>query len=739
MIHRSHIAALTLLLASSIHAAEFAGGAGTAADPYQIATAEQLISIGDGAALLNKYFALVDDIDLDPNLPGGQIFTRAVIAYDEDPYHGVGVAYTGRFYGHGHAIRHLTIESAGLQRVGLFGRIGSAGRVYDLILEDVRVSAPDHAGGLAGLNEGGLTNCSVSGRIEAPGQGSWLGGLVGINAGTLLNCRADVTLTAGDKGLMLGLLVGMHSGGMAGCAATGELSSGSASLDLGALAGGCVGGAIRDSHASGRIVAGDGSWALGGLAGRADSGTVVANSYANVAIAVDAGGHDLGGLIGTCIGTEAANCCASGDVRGGQASYNVGGLLGSCLGAAVRNACATGTVFGFRRLGGFVGYAQTGTSIVHCLATGRVLRGDQPWGRGGFVGYVDRSSDVRVTGCFWDVERSGASVSAAGRGLTTLQMRDQHTFQTAKWDMAGESADGTADLWLVPEGGERPVLATLSDQYQPTVLKGTGTSGDPYQIATPEDLGAMARYSPSAWYRLVGDIDLSGVTWSAAPVANFAGGFDGRGHRIRHLTLQGDASARTGLFGRIESGAWVFDLGLEDVMIDLSSDSVAAGGLAGENAGQVLGCYVTGAIAVGADCRNAGGLIGTNWLGVVEDCYTVVDVRAGTDARQIGGLLGLNYMGSVTNCYAAGKVSGDAVESLGALAGHSSEHAAAKSCYYLASATGGGPDRGEGVAVTADQMTRQTTFVDWDFKNTWTLCEGKGSPRLRWEEIACDK
>ncbi|MEN6334104.1 MAG: GLUG motif-containing protein [Phycisphaerales bacterium] len=739
MIRGSHIAAFVLLLASSTYAAEFAGGAGTAADPYQIATAEQLISIGDNATLLNKYFALVDDIDLDPNLPGGQVFTRAVIAYDEDPYHGLGVAYTGRFYGHGHKVRHLAIESAGLQRVGLFGRIGSAGRVYDLVLEDVRISAPDHAGGLAGLNEGGLTNCSVSGRIESPGQGSWLGGQVGINAGTLLNCQADVTLTAGDKGLMLGLLVGMHSGGMAGCVATGRLSSGSGSLDLGGLAGACVGGAIRDSHASGRIAAGDGSWALGGLAGRADSGTVVANSYANVAIAVDARGHDLGGLIGTCVGTEAANCSASGGVRGGQASYNVGGLLGSCLGAAVRNAYATGEVSGFRRVGGFVGYAQTGTSIVYCFATGRVLRGDKPWGRGGFVGHIDRSSDVRVMGCFWDVEKSDAAASDGGVGLTASQMRDPGTFQTARWDMAGDSADGTADLWLVPEGGEHPVLATLSDQYQPPALKGTGTSGDPYQIATPEDLGAMGRYNPSAWYRLINDIDLSGVTWSAAPVATFAGVFDGRGHRIRHLALRGDASTRTGLFGRIEPGAWVFDLGLEDVVIDLPDGSVGAGGLAGENAGQVLECYVRGTIAIGGSCRNVGGLIGVNRLGVVEDCYTVVDIRTSAGGAQIGGSLGFNYMGTVTNCYAAGKVSGDAVESLGAFAGRSSENAATKSCYYLASIAGGGPDRGEGVAVTAQQMTQLTTFADWDFKNTWTLCEGKGYPHLRWEGIECGK
>ena len=63
----------------------FAGGTGEPNDPYQIATAEQLISIGSDPNLLDKHFILLNDIDLDPNLPGGRVFTQAVIAPSEDP------------------------------------------------------------------------------------------------------------------------------------------------------------------------------------------------------------------------------------------------------------------------------------------------------------------------------------------------------------------------------------------------------------------------------------------------------------------------------------------------------------------------------------------------------------------------------------------------------------------------------------------------------------------------------
>jgi hypothetical protein len=60
-------------------------------------------------------------------------------------------------------------------------------------------------------------------------------------------------------------------------------------------------------------------------------------------------------------------------------------------------------------------------------------------------------------------------------------------------------------------------------------------------------------------------------------------------------------------------------------------------------------------------------------------------------------------------------------------------------CYFLAALAGGGPDRGAGIPVTAEQMTQRATFEDWDFRNTWNLCEGKGYPHLRWEGIDCDQ
>ncbi len=68
-----------LLLARSAEAVEFAGGTGEPNDPYQIATAEQLMAMGQDEGLQGRHFALVADIDMDPNLPGGVVLTSGLV------------------------------------------------------------------------------------------------------------------------------------------------------------------------------------------------------------------------------------------------------------------------------------------------------------------------------------------------------------------------------------------------------------------------------------------------------------------------------------------------------------------------------------------------------------------------------------------------------------------------------------------------------------------------------------
>ena len=56
--------------------AKYSGGTGEPNDPYQIATAADLIALGETPEDYDKHFILTADIDLDPNLPGRKAATK---------------------------------------------------------------------------------------------------------------------------------------------------------------------------------------------------------------------------------------------------------------------------------------------------------------------------------------------------------------------------------------------------------------------------------------------------------------------------------------------------------------------------------------------------------------------------------------------------------------------------------------------------------------------------------------
>jgi hypothetical protein len=75
-------AIITLCLVAPPGWAKYSGGTGEPNDPYQIATAADLIALANEPNDYDKHFILTTDIDLDPNLPGNRVFDRAVIAAD---------------------------------------------------------------------------------------------------------------------------------------------------------------------------------------------------------------------------------------------------------------------------------------------------------------------------------------------------------------------------------------------------------------------------------------------------------------------------------------------------------------------------------------------------------------------------------------------------------------------------------------------------------------------------------
>lgn len=124
----------------------FAGGTGTSADPWQIATAAQLVrmqqQVNLGTTLQDDHFVLTADIDLQdcPFTPIGRLAQDG----DPSPSHR---AFAGVFSGAGFKVSNLSV--AGTERVGLFGRVEGA-TIRELTIVGANISGTNYVGAFVG-------------------------------------------------------------------------------------------------------------------------------------------------------------------------------------------------------------------------------------------------------------------------------------------------------------------------------------------------------------------------------------------------------------------------------------------------------------------------------------------------------------------------------------------------------------------------------------------------------------
>lgn len=175
-------------------------GSGTAADPYQIRTADELYWFAQYGGS-SAHAKLMNDITINEN----------VLDVDGD-LNGTGLRewtpinnYTGTFDGGGHGISGLYINiengiSDTYVYVGLFGYIGRGGKVQDLNIKDSDITgsatvndAGVSVGSVCGENHGTIENCyntgPVSGSVTGKDAIANVGGVCGRNnGGTITNC-----------------------------------------------------------------------------------------------------------------------------------------------------------------------------------------------------------------------------------------------------------------------------------------------------------------------------------------------------------------------------------------------------------------------------------------------------------------------------------------------------------------------------------------------------------------------
>ena len=129
-------------------------------------------------------------------------------------------SYNGTFDGNGKTITGLTVNQSEKNYAGLFGCLGSDGKVQNLTLENVHISGVFYVGSVVGTNFGTVSGCTASGNIT--GTESCIGGVVGQNKGTVTGCTVSGNISSNQY---TGGVVGENFGTVSACYhATGDVT-----------------------------------------------------------------------------------------------------------------------------------------------------------------------------------------------------------------------------------------------------------------------------------------------------------------------------------------------------------------------------------------------------------------------------------------------------------------------------------------------------------------------------------
>ena len=234
---------------------------------YTVTSADGLMNIAElvngGKSDIN--ITLDTDIDLT-----GKDWTPIGTDYDN--------SYKGTFDGGGHTITGLTFTTND-QFVGLFGSIGYAGTVKNVMMEDVQITSnrsSGFAGGVAGYSDGTIENCSVSGSVSGT---VYVGGVVGAQLeGSITGCSSSTTV----KGTVdVGGVAGQtnSSATLTACYATGNViieMDPKKNIAGGGLVGMNAGSSLLACYATGNVTS------TGSSTGYMHIGGFLGNNYANV-------------------------------------------------------------------------------------------------------------------------------------------------------------------------------------------------------------------------------------------------------------------------------------------------------------------------------------------------------------------------------------------------------------------------------------------------------------------------
>ena len=199
-------------------------------------------------------------------------------------------SYTGTFDGGGHTIKGLTVTTND-QFVGLFGSLGKAGTVKNVVMEGVQITnnhGSGYVGGVVGNSDGTIENCSVSGSVSGT---AYVGGVVGVQwFGSITGCSSSATVNGmGDVGGVAGQTNADAT--LTACYATGNVTIELGHRDrvyVGGLVGWNAGSSVLACYATGNVTS------TGSSTGNVYIGGFLGGNYATVTACYWKNNHEQG-------------------------------------------------------------------------------------------------------------------------------------------------------------------------------------------------------------------------------------------------------------------------------------------------------------------------------------------------------------------------------------------------------------------------------------------------------------
>ena len=213
-------------------------------------------------------------------------------------------------------------------------------------------------------------------------------------------------------------------------------------------------------------------------------------------------------------------------------------------------------------------------------------------------------------------------------------------------DEKQEQEDGTASFMTGSQLSYKENEVDVDADIRSEVQSDIEAEWVDIHVSSPEDIVGLAdkcrldTWSVNKRVILENDISMAGVDFKGIP--SFGGVFDGRGHTVSELNIDEDRSY-TGFFVYLQETAIVRNLNVRGV-VSTDGGRYGAGGIAGDNYGQIVSCSFDGKVSGGS---YIGGIAGFNELsGSITDTVSRGEIGG---SHFTGGIAGEN-IGNISRC-----------------------------------------------------------------------------------------